>query len=188
MTLFLILAPFATFAALMMTSTIAASLAASALVAAAVLTWEQFNGRSLKVITLGALAAFSIILAYHTLASPVSATTTRLAVDGALAAIALVSLAIRRPFTLQYAREMVDAETQMRPRFMETNYILTGVWTAAFALMFAADALTLYVADLPIWIIVGIAFVARNTATLFTQWYPKRVVAYEAAQTAAKGV
>jgi len=30
-------------------------------------------------------------------------------------AIALASLAIRLPFTLQYAREMVDAETERLP-------------------------------------------------------------------------
>ncbi len=188
MTLFLILAPFATFAVLMATSTISASLAASALVAAAVLGWELFNRRSLKALTLGALATFAVLLAYHTLAEPITGTTTRLAVDGALAAIAVGSIVIRRPFTLQYAREQVDAETQARPRFMETNYVLTGVWTSAFALMFAADSLALYLPEVPVWSIAGIAFLARNGATLFTQWYPKRVQAFEAAQITAKPV
>lgn len=186
MTLFLILAPFATFAVLMMASTISVSLAASALVAVAVLGWELFNGRSLKVLTLGALAIFATLLAFHTFAAPLSGTMARLGLDGALAAMALASLAIRRPFTLQYAREQVDPETQARPRFMETNYVLTGVWTSAFALMFAADALTLYLPELPVWTIAGFAFLARNGATLFTQWYPKRVQAYEAAQITAK--
>ena len=183
MNLFLILAPFATFAALMVTSTIAASLAASALVAAAALAWEYVQGRSTKALTLGALAIFAALFAYHTMANPISSTSARLALDGTLAAIALGSMAIRAPFTLQYAREKVDAEIQARPLFMQVNYILTGVWASAFVIMLAADALTLYLPELPVWTIAGIAFLARNGATLFTQWYPKRI---QAAQIAAK--
>lgn len=184
MTLFFILAPFATFAVLMATSTVAVGLAASALVAASVLGWEIFNSRSLKALTLGALAIFAVLLTYHTLAEPITATTARLVIDGALVLIAVGSMMIRRPFTLQYAREKVDAETQARP---PTNYIITGVWTSAFALMFAADALALYLPEVPVWTIAGIAFLARNGATLFTQWYPKRVQAsYDAAHGAVK--
>ncbi len=48
-------------------------------------------------------------------------------------AISLLSLAIRRPFTLQYAREVVDAETAALPGFLKANYVITSAWAAAFA-------------------------------------------------------
>lgn len=176
MTLFLILAPFATFAALMMLTSVKITLAASALVALGVLGWDVAHGRSIKALAAGALVIFAGLLGYHLLAeTALSPTGIRLAVDGGVLAIALVSLAIRYPFTLQYAHETVDAETRERPLFMRTNYILTGVWSAAFILMLVADVVSIYLPSMPLWTCAAIAFAARNSASLFTQWYPKRV-------------
>ncbi len=182
MTLFLILAPFATFAALMMLTSIQVTLAASALVAFGVLAWDAARGRSVKALAAGAFGIFAGLLGYHLLSeTAMSPTHIRLAVDGGVVAIALVSLAIRYPFTLQYALEIVDAETRERPLFMRTNYILTGVWSAAFVLMLAADVVAIYLPSVPLWTCAAIAFAARNSASLFTQWYPKRVRAEIAA-------
>ena len=179
MTLFLILAPFATFAALMMLTSIEITLAASAVV---VLGWDAAQGRSIKALAAGALAIFAILLGYHLLSeTAMSPTHVRLAVDGGVLAIALGSLAIRYPFTLQYAHEAVDAETRQRPLFIRTNYILTWVWSAAFVLMIAADVVSIYLPQIPLWTCAAIAFAARNSASLFTQWYPKRVRAEIAA-------
>ena len=66
-------------------------------------------------------------------------------------AISLASLVIRKPFTLQYAREMVDAETAQLPGFMRANYIITWAWTGAFLLMMVANVLMIYVPGLPLW-------------------------------------
>ena len=65
----------------------------------------------------------------------------RLAANGGLFAIALFSILVRNPFTLQYAREQVPREFWETPRFIWTNYIITGAWAIAFAVMAAADAL-----------------------------------------------
>ena len=73
-----------------------------------------------------------------------SASAVKLTVDTGVLAIALVSLAIRQPFTLQYAREVVDAETAGLPGFMKANYIITWAWTAAFLLMMIANVLMIY--------------------------------------------
>ena len=182
MTLFLILAPFATFAALMMLTSIQITLAASALVAFGVLAWDAAHGRSIKALAAGAFGIFAGLLGYHLLSeTPMSPTHVRLAVDGGVLAIALVSLAIRYPFTLQYAHEAVDDATRAMPRFMRTNYILTWVWSAAFVLMLAADVVAIYLPSVPLWTCAAIAFAARNSASLFTQWYPKRVRAEIAA-------
>ena len=77
MTLFLILAPFATFAALMMLTSIKITLAASAL---GVLGWDAAKGRSTKALAAGALAIFSTLLGYHLLSeTAMSPTHVRLA-------------------------------------------------------------------------------------------------------------
>jgi hypothetical protein len=81
-------------------------------------------------------------------------------------------MAIRRPFTLQYALEAVDAETASLPGFIKANYIITGAWTAAFVLMVLANLLLIYIPGLPLWSGLAIAFAARNTAVYFTKWYP----------------
>ena len=102
-----------------------------------------------------------------------SGAAVRMTVDGGVLAIALFSIAIRFPFTLQYAREVVDAETMQLPGFMRANYIITWAWTGAFVLMMAANVLMIYVPSLPLWTGIAIVFAARNSAVYFTKWYPK---------------
>ncbi|WP_425990796.1 hypothetical protein [Afipia sp. DC4300-2b1] len=186
MALFLILAPFATFATLMLLTTVKISLAASALVALGLVLRDMVEGRSIKMLPIGALVIFTSLAGYHFIAAAeMSPTSVRLAVDGSVLAIALVSIAIRLPFTIQHAREVVDAETAKLPHFMRTNYILTWVWSAAFVLMLLADMVTIYLPSTPLWVCAAIAFAARNTATYFTKWYPKHVRAGIAASANA---
>ena len=185
MTMFLTLAPFGTFAALTMLTTVQVSLSAAAAVAFAVFSWDVIRGRSLKMLAAGAFVLFAALLAYlHLSGSPLSQTQARIAVDFGMLAIALTSLAIRFPFTLQYALESVEPELHQEPRFIRTNYVLTSVWSAAMALMLMADIVAIYLPSLPLWTCAAIAFAARNSAGLFTQWYPKRV----RAEIAATGI
>jgi hypothetical protein len=180
--LFLILAPFATFATLTMLTTVKISLAISAAVAFGLVSRDLAKGRSIKMLSTGVLVLFAALAGYHFLATTdLSLTTVRLAIDSGVLAIALGSMAIRLPFTIQYAREVVDAETTKLPRFVKTNYILTWVWTAAFALMLLADIVAIYLPSTPLWACAAIAFAARNSASYFTQWYPKHVRAAIAA-------
>ena len=84
----------------------------------------------------GSAILFIALGCYVTLVdSGVSSSAVKLAVDAGVLAISLVSLLIRRPFTLQYAREVVDAETAQLPGFLQANYVITWAWTAAFVLM-----------------------------------------------------
>lgn len=184
MALFLILAPFATFATLMLVTTVKISLAASALVG--LVLRDMIEGRSIKMLTAGALVIFVSLAGYHMIAATeLSPVSVRLAVDGSVLAIALASIAIRLPFTLQHAREVVDAETARLPHFLRTNYILTWVWSAAFVLMLVADMVAIYLPSTPLWACAAIAFAARNTAIYFTKWYPKHVRAGIAASANA---
>ena len=173
MTIFLILAPFAAFALLMLLTSAATSLFAGAAIAAAIIGYEVSRGRSVKMLAASAVIMFSALGGYISLIDgDWSATEVRLAVDIGTLAIALASIAIRAPFTLQYARETVDAETLAMPGFMRANYIITWAWTGAFLLMLMANLLMIYMPSLPFWAGLGIGLAARNSAVYFTKWYP----------------
>ena len=174
MMIFLILVPFATFTALMLLTSAMVSLFAGAAVAAATIAYDLTRGGSVKMLAAGSMILFSALGCYIAFVdSGWSSPTVRLAVDSGVLAIALVSIAIRFPFTLQYAREVVDAETMKLPGFMRANYIITWAWTAAFLLMLVANILMIYQPSLPLWVGLAIAFAARNSAAYFTKWYPK---------------
>lgn len=174
MMLFLIIAPFATFATLMMLLPAQFSLAAGAVVALGAMGWDVAHGRSIKMLSLGAFTLFSAIGGYLTLVDANwSSTAVRIAVDAGVLAMALGSLAIRFPFTLQYAREVVEPDVMKLPGFIQVNYVLTWAWTSAFVLMLAADVVAIYLPSFPLWAAAGIAFAARNGAIYFTKWYPK---------------
>jgi hypothetical protein len=173
MTIFLILAPFAAFALLMLVTSAAVSLFAGAAVAAAIIGYEVARGRSIKMLAAGAVIMFSAFGGYISLIDgDWSATEVRLAVDIGTLAIALASIAIRTPFTLQYAREVVDAETLKLPGFLRANYIISWAWTGAFVLMLIANLSMIYMPSLPFWVGLGIGVAARNSAVYFTKWYP----------------
>ncbi|MDB5653878.1 MAG: hypothetical protein JWQ94_1491 [Tardiphaga sp.] len=174
MALFLILAPFGAFGMLMLVASTAVSLFAAAALSLGIIGYDMLHGRSVKMLAAGSVLLFSMIGGYTTLIDgSFSAVAVRLAVDGGVLAIALLSLAIRLPFTLQYARERVDPEIVKLPHFVRVNYILTWAWTGAFVLMLVADTLAVYVPGLPLWIGMAIAFAARNSAVYFTKWYPQ---------------
>jgi hypothetical protein len=174
MMIFLILVPFATFTALMLLTSATVSLFAGAAVAAATIAYDLTRGGSLKMLAAGSLILFSALGCYIAFVdSSWSSPAVRLAVDSGVLAIALTSIAIRFPFTLQYAREVVDAETMQLPGFMRANYIISWAWTAAFLLMLVANILMIYQPSLPLWVGLAIAFAARNSAAYFTKWYPK---------------
>ena len=174
MMIFLILAPYAAFATLMLFASAATSLFVSAAVCLAVIALDIFKGRSIKVLGAGSAILFAALGCYVTLVSAgVSGTEVKLAVDVGVLAISLGSILVRRPFTQQYALEVVDAETAQLPGFVKANYVITWAWTACFVLMVLANVLLIYLPGLPLWIGLAIAFAARNTAVYFTKWYPR---------------
>ena len=174
MMIFLILAPYGAFAALMLVTPAAVSLFVSAAICLAVIGYDVVAGRSIKMLGAGSAIVFAAIGCYITLVdSGWTSSQVKLTVDAGVLAISLTSLLIRRPFTLQYAREAVDAETTQSPGFLKANYVITWAWTLAFALMVMANALLIYLPGLPLWTGIAIAFAARNTAVYFTKWYPE---------------
>jgi len=174
MAIFLILAPFGSFALLMLVTSAQVSLFASAAICLAVIGIDVYRGRSIKVLGAGCVVLFTGLGAYVTLVDPnLSHSAVKLTVDVGVLAISLVSLIIGKPFILQYALEEVDAETAKLPGFKKAIYIITWAWTGAFVLMIAGNVLMIYVPGLPFWSSLVIALAARNSAAYFTTWYPQ---------------
>lgn len=105
--------------------------------------------------------------------------------NGALCAIALVSVLIGRPFVLQYAKEEAPPEVWHEPLFLRTVNVITWVWIAAFAVMTVSSAMppmldagaslhdeTQVVGAVFYWVVPAVALAG---AMLFTRWYPERV-------------
>jgi hypothetical protein len=183
---FLVLAPFGAFTALMLVAPPAVALFVAAALALAVIAYDLYRGASVKILMTASTVLFGALGAYDLLShGNWSTVAVRVAVDGGLLAIALVSIAIRVPFTLQYAREKVDAETPQMPGFVRANYVITWFWTAALVLMLIADILTVYAPDLPLWVGIAIAFAARNGAVYFSRWYPQYRRARDVARAGA---
>jgi hypothetical protein len=187
MTIFLILAPYGAFATLMLMTSAAVSLFAAAAICLMVIAFDAVRGRSVKILGAGSVIVFATIGFYLALIdSAPSTSAVKFAVDTGIFLVSLLSIAARRPFTLQYAREVVDAETERLPGFMRANYIITWAWTGAALLMMIGNIAMIYVPNLPLWSGLVIAFAARNSAVYFTKWYPQyRKAKYGALQTSA---
>ena len=176
MMIFLILAPFGVFAALMLMTSSAISLFVSAAICLAVIAFDIWRGRSIKILGAGSVLTFVAIGCYVTLLDPaLSASAVRFAVDTGILLVTLFSILIRYPFTLQYALEVTDAETAKLQGFISANYIITWAWAAASLLMMIGNAAMIYVPWLPFWGGLLVAFAARNCAIYFTNWYPQHV-------------
>lgn len=170
----LILAPYATYAALMLVVSAKASLMAATAISAVVMALDAVRGRSMKLLGAGTIVLFAALIGYLHLVDPTMSTTAvKLAVDGGMFVISAGSILIRRPFTLQYAIEAVPAEIAGMPDFLHANDVITGAWAAATLLMLLGNVVMIYVPGLPFWTGLAVAFAARNSAIYFTTWYPQ---------------
>lgn len=174
MTIFLILAPYGAFALLMLVTSADVALFSGAAICLAVIAYDMVRGRSLKILGAGSVVVFIAVGGYVTEIDPdLSVSGVKFAVDAGIFLVTLGSIVALRPFTLQYALEVVDAETAKLPGFIKANYLITAVWSLAMLLMMAGNAALIYVPGLPLWSGLLIAFAARNSAVYFTKWYPE---------------
>lgn len=178
MALFIILSPYLAHTGLMMIASEATSLFAGAAVALALVAYDLWHGRAVKLLAAGTALTFTALGSYLTLIdSPWSNHSINLAINASVLAIIVLSLAIRLPFTIQYAREQVEPDVAQEPVFIRINYVLTWVWVGAVGLMLVANILMLTFPSAPVWVGLGLTFAARNAAVYFTRWYPEHRVA-----------
>lgn len=170
-------APFIAFALVDRLAGATEGLIAGALVSAALLARDRLTpGRSPKILEIGTALLFCGLAAYALLGLATwSVIGVRLCVDAGLLLIVLASMALGRPFTLQYARERVAPEFWSSPVFLHTNYVITAGWAVAFAVMVAAETALLYLPGLPPRAGVLAIIAALVGAVKFTGWYPEHV-------------
>lgn len=186
MQIILAFAPFIVFALLTRVTGLDMSLWAAAAVAAALAARGRFAGHSIKILDVGTIVLFGVLALYVTVTpSHWSLPFVRIVVDSGLLAIVLISMAVRQPFTLQYAREQVSPEVQASAAFFRVNYVITAAWATALAIVVLADLAMEYVPGLPIWLDVIVLIAALFGAVRFTAWYPLQTRKRWAANLAA---
>lgn len=176
MGILLAFAPFIVFAILDRLVEPAGALAAGAAASAALIARDLVStGRSVKILEVGTFILFSG-LAFYTVLSGVtwSVVGVRLCVDAGLLVVVLASMVAGRPFTLQYAREQVSPQLWSHPDFIQTNYVITGVWALAFFVIVLAEMALLYIPGLPPRAGIAAIILALIAAVKFTGWYPER--------------
>jgi len=183
MGMLLAFAPFIVFAAVDRVVGSTPGLIVAALISVALLVRDQIPpGRSVKILEIGTTLLFGGLALYALFGGAVgSVIGVRLCVDAGLLGVVLVSLALGRPFTLQYAREQVAPALWDNPRFIRTNYIITAVWALAFAVMVIAEAALLFLPVIPQRAGVIAIILALVGAVKFTGWYPEHVQRQSAA-------
>ncbi|NCC41301.1 MAG: hypothetical protein EOM21_18095 [Gammaproteobacteria bacterium] len=95
--------------------------------------------------------------------------------SGMLATATWLSVLIRKPFTLDYARAHTDPSLWNDPVFLRTNRILTSAWGVIFTLnaLLAVGKMQSYL--LEPWQYEIITYVLLVSGAVLTSWYPKRV-------------
>lgn len=175
MSLLLGLAPFVIFFVLMRLS-ISLALWGAFAAAFALCIRDFLRTGVLRALDAGSIVLFGILAIYTGFIQTLSIPAVRFAVDGSLTLIVLASLAMRAPFTLQYAREQVPSDFWATPLFIRTNYMLTAVWGIAFAVTAAADAAATFdPIDVSLTVCVAVGLSAMAIAFLFTVRYAAMV-------------
>lgn len=117
-----------------------------------------------SIVLFGGLAVVSGVI-------PVSPSLVRLIINGGLMLIVLASLAMKKPFTLPYAKETTPPPIWDLPIFLQVNTTISSVWAAAFGVMAAAD-LAAYLDFLSLPLDIAIGLLALIGAIVFSVRYP----------------
>ncbi|HEY1836854.1 MAG TPA: hypothetical protein VGG36_04305 [Rhizomicrobium sp.] len=129
--------------------------------------------KTIRVLDGGGLLLFgALALVAGFIAPSLSMQGARFIIDAGLLAVALGSLVMRNPITLQYARDQVAPEFWDDRRFVRANYGVTAVWTLAFATMATADAIATFTKHLPPSLDIAAGLGALAVAILVTVRYP----------------
>ena len=95
--------------------------------------------------------------------------------NGMLSASAWVTVAIGKPFSLDYAREHTDPARWNHPDFIKANVLITSVWATVFTInaILAWGKMTQIL--LPEWGYDALTYTFLVGAAAFTSWYPSHV-------------
>jgi hypothetical protein len=127
----------------------------------------------LRLLDMGSLVLFGLTALYAGFIHPaITIQLTRFVIDAGFFALALLSILVRNPLTLQYAREQVSNEVWKSRPFVLTNYGLTALWMLCFAVMAAADAFADMHKNLPASLDAALCLIVVVAALVVTARYP----------------
>ena len=130
---------------------------------------------NVKILDLGTLIFFFILTGISFISTAVWVDKYSAPLSSiAMFVIAAISLAVRKPFTMQYAYEKVDPKFWNTPRFYTTNRTITAIWCIAFAINTFLEYLYVGNPNMLFWVIIILVLVS---AVKFTTWYPDFVKA-----------
>lgn len=134
---------------------------------------DFLHAKMLRVLDVGCLVLFALLALYAGFIQPsLTVQAVRFIADIGLLLLALGSIAMRNPFTLEYVREEMPESFSQTPRFLRLNYILTSVWTFALTVMAAADGIATFNKKFPFSLDVAAGLAALALAIVFTVRYP----------------
>jgi hypothetical protein len=128
---------------------------------------------SLRLLDAGSLALFALLALGRGFLDPnLSLAAVRFTAALSLFLILGLPLLLKRPFSVDYAR-LDPREAGWPPSlFQRVNYLVSATWTAAFAVMAAADGAVTFDLGLPLYAGIAISLVTLAAAVTFTLRYP----------------
>ncbi len=95
--------------------------------------------------------------------------------NAALAMGIWVGIALKRPFTLEYAREHTDSSLWDSPLFLRTNYLLTEMWAVVFSINATLAWHRSVRPAMPGWAYETVSYSLLVSAMFISTWYPQYV-------------
>lgn len=95
--------------------------------------------------------------------------------NGTLAAAIWFTILIKRPFTLDYAKEHTDASLWNSPSFIRTNNIIASVWGASLTANAALAFGKMQAVVAPEVAYDVLSYATLLASAVFTTWYPNHV-------------
>lgn len=92
--------------------------------------------------------------------------------NGALAVGTWTGMALKRPFTLEYAREHTDPSLWKNPAFLRTNYLMTTIWGVVFTVNASLAWQRSIQPTMPDWVYEAITYILLVSAMFISTWYP----------------
>ena len=93
--------------------------------------------------------------------------------SGTLATAAWLSILLRHPFTLAYARASADIKERSSSEFIRTGYIITGFWGFVFLANLLVNIAKLYYTGIAGWLYEVMQYGFLLIGMLFTVYYSK---------------
>ena len=134
------------------------------------------RGKSVKILQV-AMLVFFIILSIFAIFLDLERHWLWVRIGSSLffAIAALISILIKKPLTLQYAREQVPKEKWNTPEFIQTNYAVSWTWFFVFIAYLIIPALRLCGFNISKVFGAVFAVTIALAALKFSLWYPRRM-------------